>query len=850
MTHSRSATLLPRAPQRAGLLLAVLAALLAPPALARKPAPPAPAAAPEKPWPLPKPLQLSRFTLDNGMRVVVQTDRSAPLVAVGLMVDVGSRDEEPGLTGLAHFFEHMMFQGSDKVGKMEHFKDLEAVGAMLNANTSTDRTYFYEVVPKPALELALWLEAERFAHLKIDAANVENQRQTVLEERRERYENQPYAAAELKLEELAFTTFPLRHTTIGDPGDLRKAPLEAFQAFWKKWYTPNNVVLVLVGDLDEAEARALAGKQLGSIQKRAEPQHQAFREAPQDAHVYGTQEEKLGKTPAFHMAWRVPAAPNPDAYALDVLAEALAGGEASRLDKKLTRDRALATQYSAGTQGRRDVDLFEVQVILAQPGANALAEAKRLVRDAIADISLHGLPAEELRRAKIAFEAGYVFGALGAERRAELLAQYELYQGDAHHLGEALPKYRAVTSADVQRVAQTWLTWDRGVELDVLPTGMPPPRTGGLKPDDVTRSEAALIQARLAAERLATEAKAKEESQTRAQQAEQRRVEDAEVKAKARQEAQARAALEAKAQAEADEKAAAAARERAKAEREAIDRAYAEARAKAEAEARAMAAEAERKKAQAAVPTPVPAAVPATAPALAPATAPVPAAAPAATPAKPLSKAELKAQAQAAALARAQAAAAEKAKAKADKEAADRAYLEARAKAEAELRAKAAGQPAAAPTPGTAEPAAAQPLTKAEQKAAAKAAAKAKAQAAAEAKAKARAEELAREKADDAAREKAAAERRAKDREAAEAKARADAAEAKALDIKAEATRKEEAERKAASPPPEDAKPDAQAPASPEPPAKAAPAPKDEEDKDLAPIKKVRKDKNRGLEAR
>jgi len=759
-----------RAPLRAGLILGLWATLLAVPALAKRPAAPPPAAA-ETPWPLPKPLQLSRFSLPNGMRVVVQTDRSAPLVAVGLMVDVGARDEEPGLTGLAHFFEHMMFQGSDHVAKMEHFKALEAIGASLNANTSTDRTYFYEVVPKPALELALWLEAERFAHLKVDAQNVENQRQTVLEERRERYENQPYAAAEMKLEELAFTTFALKHSTIGDARDLQKAPLEAFQAFWHKWYTPNNAVLVLVGDVDEAEARALAGKHLGRIERRAEPQHAAFAEPPQEAHVYAQHEEKLGTTPAFHLAWRVPAAPHPDAYALDVLAQALAGGPASRLDKQLTRDKPLAAQYAAGTEGRRDVDVLGVQVILAQTGATALAEAKKAVREAIADMALHGLPQGELRRAKVAFEAGYVFGALGAERRAELLAQYELYQGDAHKLQDALPKYRAVTSADVQRVAQTWLTWDREVELDVLPRGMPLPRGGGLKPDEVTRAEAALIQARLAHERMAAETQAKQAQLSREFEQEQLK------------------AVEAKAKAEAQDKAAADKRARVQAEREAIDKAYAEARAKAEAEARA---EAARRKGEG----------------------PAPAAAP------PQG--------------------ADSAPTQVDKAAADRAYAEERAKAEAAVRAKAAQH-----TPMAAQPEADRPLTKAEQKAAAKA----KAQEAAAAKAKARAEELAREKADDEARAKAAAERRAKDREAAEAKARADAAEAKAIEQKAEAERKAAAERKASEP------------AAPAPRPPQAPAPKDdgagkppagqtEDAKELAPIKKVRKDKNRGLEAR
>jgi zinc protease len=520
-------------PARRFLPLAVAllasATTFAPPAhaRARKTPPPAPTqpAAPEKPWPLPPPLQIDRFTLANGMRVVVQTDRKAPLVAVGIMVDVGARDEEQNLTGLAHFFEHMMFQGSEHAGKMEHFRALEAAGAELNANTSTDRTWYYEVVPKPALELALWLEADRFAHLHIDSANVDNQRQAVLEERRERLENRPYAAAMLTLEAMVYAIPSLQHPTIGEAADVQKAPLEAFRAFWQKWYSPNNAVLVLVGDLDVAEARTLAEKYLGRVERRAEPKHASFDEPAPVKHQYAVHEEKLGKTPAFHLAWRVPAAPNPDSYALDLLAEVLGGGEASRLDKKLTRDKTLATSYFVGGFDRRGEDVFDVNVEMAAPGSAALVEAKRRVREEIQDVALHGVSADELRRAKVAFEAAYVFGSLAAGRRAELLAQYELYFGDAARLQDVLPKYRAVTSQDLQRVAATLLTWNREVELDVVPTAMARPKEAGGKPEYVTKFEQAQVKA-------AAEQRAREAAETKAREAAEQKAREAEAKAK------------------------------------------------------------------------------------------------------------------------------------------------------------------------------------------------------------------------------------------------------------------------------------------------------------------------------
>jgi zinc protease len=438
-------------------------------------------------WPLPPPLALDRFTLDNGMRVIVQTDPSAPVVALGLMVDVGARDETPGLSGLAHFFEHMMFQGSRRVAKMEHFTALEAVGADLNASTSTDRTWYYEVVPKPALKLALWLESDRFAALQIDPANVDNQRATVLEERKERNDNTPYAASQETLERLAFTSWALGHPVIGEPQDLERAPVEAFQRFWEQWYTPNNVICVLAGDITVDEAKSLLGKTLGRLPKRATierpplpvdlaPTAVYLPSATTRTHVLSVHEEKLGRTPALHLGWRVPAFPQDDALVLDLLAEVLAGSDASRLEKRLVREKPLATRYYATTHGRRDLDLFQIYIELADARPKALAEVRQRIRRELEDLALRGPTAAELDRAKVAFETGYVFASLGVGRRAELLATFELTTGDAHALGQVLPRYRSVSAADVQRVARDLLDWDLGVEVQALPQGFPTPQ--------------------------------------------------------------------------------------------------------------------------------------------------------------------------------------------------------------------------------------------------------------------------------------------------------------------------------------------------------------------------------------
>ncbi|MBM4342006.1 MAG: insulinase family protein [Deltaproteobacteria bacterium] len=486
------------------------------PATKKPKRPPVAAAEPEKPWPLPQPWQVDRFTLDNGMRVLVHTDRSAPLVAVGLMVDVGSRDEAQGQSGLAHFFEHMMFQGSKHSGKMEHMRALEGQGADLNANTSADRTWYYQVVPRPALELALWLEADRFANLVIDAANVENQRQTVMEELRERIENRPLVRSHLELVANVYASWAMGHPTIGSIEDLNRAPVLAFALFWHRWYTPNNCVLVLSGDIDVGAARPLVERTLGLVQRRADIRRQAVQEPAPTGHAGATLYDKLARTPAVHLAWKVPAHPDPDAYALDLLAEVLGSGDSSRLEKRLVRQGGLAAGYSAGTHGRRDHDLFQVYVELAEAGPAAIAETKRRIREEILDIAANGVTPEELRRAQIAFEAGWVRAAESPARRAELLAMFEVYHGDADKLRQVLPRYRAVNSAGVQRVARGWLTWDREVELEVLPSGATATPVGA-KPDWIRRAERGIADAE--ARRVAAQLRAKEEAQRKAAEA-------------------------------------------------------------------------------------------------------------------------------------------------------------------------------------------------------------------------------------------------------------------------------------------------------------------------------------------
>jgi len=427
---------------------------------------------------LPSPtFPIVRFTMPNGLRVVVSEDHSAPLVAVSLMYDVGSRDEQKGKSGFAHLFEHVMFQGSRNVPKMGHFKEIEAVGGQVNANTSPDRTLYHQVVPKEALSLVLWLEADRMRSLAVTRDNVDNQRDAVKEERRQNYENRPYALSMLALMGSVFESWPYAHSTIGEMKDLDSAKLEDFQTFWSTYYVPNNAALVLVGDVTDKEARALVDKHFGDIAKKPAPPRPKIDEPDQKFHKALVQQDKLARLPAFHLAYKIPGFPHKDAYALAMLEEILGGGDSSRLERKLTKDEPIAVSVSAGARGFRGPDMFWFFIMMAKPDKADAERAKTIIRDEIATIAKNGVPAGELEKVKTSFASSYVFSTIQAMPRSQMLARFEIYYGDASKVNGELAKYLAVTPADIQRVAKHYFSAEKETEIDVLPKPKVPTAT-------------------------------------------------------------------------------------------------------------------------------------------------------------------------------------------------------------------------------------------------------------------------------------------------------------------------------------------------------------------------------------
>jgi predicted Zn-dependent peptidase len=421
-------------------------------------------------------MQVIRGALNNGLRVVMNPDNTVPTVAVSVYYDVGSRNEVKGRSGFAHLFEHMMFQGSANVGKGEHFGLIINRGGSANGTTSNDRTNYFETLPSNELALGLWLEADRMRSLAITQANFENQRQTVMEERRQRIDNQPYIPSMLRINELAYGDyFPYAHSTIGDMQDLVDAPLEAVQEFFDTHYAPNNAVLSISGDFDPDEAMALVREYFGDIPMRDSA---PFEPPPFEAPV-GEQRETMydanATLPAFHLAYHIPPSRTPDHYALEMLALILGDGESSRLYQLLVKRDEICQEVAVATDDRRGPDLFSVWAVMAS--GRSVDKAQDAVFAELDSIAKKGVTERELQKAKNRMSAAFVFGLQSNMQRSQHLAEFELYWGDANLLKLELDHYLAVTVDDIKRVAGTYFAAANRTVLDVMPGEAPAQKT-------------------------------------------------------------------------------------------------------------------------------------------------------------------------------------------------------------------------------------------------------------------------------------------------------------------------------------------------------------------------------------
>ena len=409
-------------------------------------------------------------TLENGLRVVVSPDRTAPLVTVGVYYNIGFRLEPRGRSGFAHLFEHMMFQGSEHAGKMVHIRLINASGGVLNGSTHYDVTNYFEAVPSSALERVLWLEADRMRALKVDDENLRNQRDVVKEEVRANVLNQPYGGFPwLDLPPVAYRNWANAHNFYGDFADLDAATLEDVQAFFKTYYAPNNAVLLMLGDVTPEEGFLLAGRYFADIPANSLPPHADVSEPPQDEERRGEVEEKFGTLPALAIGYHAPERRTRDWHAAALLDQALHGGRAGRVHRQLVLEKQVAVDTEGGIHYPMG-DIFDyngpvqmVTRILYKPEFTAeqtLSEFDRV----IADVQEKGVPAEELEQVKVKFRSNYYSqlegghgGYLPRYGLMHYLACFTLFDQDPQLANTVLDEFLGVTPAEVQAVAQKYL---------------------------------------------------------------------------------------------------------------------------------------------------------------------------------------------------------------------------------------------------------------------------------------------------------------------------------------------------------------------------------------------------------
>jgi zinc protease len=432
-------------------------------------------------------LPFARQQLANGLDVIVHEDHHVPIVAVNVWYHVGSKNERPGRTGFAHLFEHLMFEGSAH-HDTGYFPPLQRAGAVLNGSTNTDRTNYWEVVPTSAIDLALWLESDRMGHLlpAITERRFETQRDVVLNERRQNYENRPYGLAMMAIMAALYPEdHPYHWMTIGAADDLRAMRLEDVQAFFRTYYQPANASLTLAGDIDTARAFELAERYFGELPAGARP-------APVRAEAAVGRELRLMledrvELPRVYMAWHSPAMFAEGDADMDLVGDLLANGKTSRLYRTLVYDRQIALDVAA-YQSSRELSGFFLLVATAAPG-QSLTDIAALIDVELRRVTDEGPSEAEMERSRAQAEAHFMYrlqtvGGFGG--KSDQLNAYNIFRGDPGFFAADLARYRDATRASVRDAARLMLGADRRVILSVVPRGQPALALPGSEPVSVS----------------------------------------------------------------------------------------------------------------------------------------------------------------------------------------------------------------------------------------------------------------------------------------------------------------------------------------------------------------------------
>lgn len=413
------------------------------------------------------PTPIEQFTLSNGLRVVLSPDHSIPVVSVAVYYDVGSRNEKQGRTGFAHLFEHMMFQGSENVPKAAHFQYIFNAGGTMNGTTSTERTNYFETLPSNYLPLAFWLESDRMRSLKVTQENLDNQRNAVQEEKRLRYDNQPYVNAFLLMNELIFTNPANAHSTIGSMEDLDAATIDDVREFFRIYYAPNNAVLSVVGDFESQSARELVEKYFGSIPAQPLPPGVDVSESDQVGVKQQTYDDPLAPAPAFVLGWKIPARRTRDFYALSLAGTLLFEGDSSRLYQQLVKGDESVVSIEGGVDERRGPSALYI-FALPKPGED-VAVIREKIFEEIHRVAVEGPSSEEMEKLRNSLCNDAVRGRQSTMYRAQRLAEFALYDSDPTLIDSELDHYLGITAEDIKSAMTKYVDVENRVILDIIP---------------------------------------------------------------------------------------------------------------------------------------------------------------------------------------------------------------------------------------------------------------------------------------------------------------------------------------------------------------------------------------------
>ena len=415
-------------------------------------------------------IEFEEYDLENGLHVILHEDHSTPIVAVTMMYRVGSKNEEKDQTGFAHFFEHLTFEGSGNIDRGEFDNYVNSAGGQLNANTSQDRTFYYELLPSNQMELGLWLESERMLHAKIKKIGVDTQREVVKEEKRQRY-SRPYATFVENIFNRLYVEHPYNWTPIGSIEHLNAAKLDDFMSFYNKFYLPNNATLSIAGDLDIAKSKELIKAYFGDIPRGNDVLQPDIQEPPLGGEKIATIYDDV-QLPAMMMGYRMPPQTSDDAYALQMAGTVLSGGASSRMYKRLVDEDQTAAFVQVFPFSLEQGGAF-IMLAFANAGKE-INDMKPAIEQEIEKLQNDLISEREFQKIQNQMESAFIQSNSRMAGIAESLANYHTFYGDANYINTEIERYRNVSRKDIQDVAKKYLIKKNRVVLNYLPKSQEP----------------------------------------------------------------------------------------------------------------------------------------------------------------------------------------------------------------------------------------------------------------------------------------------------------------------------------------------------------------------------------------